>query len=269
MRVLAFDSGVGGLTAIAPLIKKYPGLEVHYFGDLANLPYGTKSPQHIRDLTEKNLRWLLEREKNYSLAVVACNTASAHALEIAQKAGQSFQVPVIGVLEAGCVAAMKSSGKRIVILATSGTVSSQSYVKKLRELSCKKEIIQKACPLFVPLVEDHLYSGPAVEWIIRNYLDSILLKDDAVILGCTHYPFLRGTLAKIYPEVEWIDAGAALLDDSKIIKLLESAKESKEAKRAPIRCVFSDSTVSSEKIEAFLKELALDSLICQVEIARP
>src|SRR4051812_15963412 len=101
-RVLAFDSGVGGLTALAPLVRRLGPLEIFYLGDLANLPYGTKSPARIRELTERNLKWLFQKFPGADLAVVACNTASAHAMDLAQKVAADFRLPAVGVIEAGC-----------------------------------------------------------------------------------------------------------------------------------------------------------------------
>lgn len=266
-RVLAFDSGVGGFTALAPLLKKYSDLEVIYLGDLANLPYGTKSPEHIRELTRRNLSWLFDQHPGAELALVACNTASAHAMPIANLEAQRFSLPILGVIEAGCREAIERQTSRIVVLATAATVGSESYPRALRAQGYSGEIKQKACPLFVPLVEDELFEGEAVEAIARRYLDSNLQAGDAVILGCTHYPFLEASLRRLYPSVNWVDAGAALLHDS----LLQGALSGNTVKvgdsKNRVRALFTDEVGSlRSKIENYFSRLGVTEVELSVEI---
>jgi glutamate racemase len=254
MKVLAFDSGVGGLTAMAPLfrheLKEGRPLDLSYFGDLANLPYGTKSPERIRELTERNLRALLSKGSGFDLLVVACHTASAHALDVAQKVGQEHKVPVVGVLEPGCRAALEKRGDRIVVIATGSTVRSGAYPRALLELGFKGQVLQKACPLFVPLVEDGMHSGPAVEWIIRHYLDSIVQPGDIVILGCTHYPFLAPMLRQIYRDCHFVEAGDALRKDPLVQKAC-----GKKAGRPTLRLCFSDASTNELQARTLVQQL--------------
>lgn len=265
MRIAAFDSGIGGLSAIAPLFHHYPGLEIVYLGDLANLPYGIKSPARIQELTRRNTEWLVNEERRAGRQVqhfvIACNTASAHALDSTRDALKAYQIPVTGVLEPACQLASAHPTRKIVVLATPSTVSSQAYVKKLRELGYTGEIIQKACPLFVPLVEDNLVSGPIAEGIIRRYLDSVHIgSGDSVVLGCTHYPFLLPTLSAIYPGVEWIEAGNALVE-SKVIPETLNPKSNGQGK---LSLIFTDSAFNRAGIDFLLKQLRLEDLAVDI-----
>lgn len=266
LRIAAFDSGVGGLTAIAPLFRLGIPVEITYLGDLANLPYGTKSSKRIQHLTQKNLTWLLrkspESKKRFDVCVIACNTASAHALRAAEKIAAQIKTPLVGVIKPGCASAVKTQRPRIVVLATAATVASHAYLKTLKKLGEHIPIIEKACPLFVPLVEDNLQQSPAAEWIIKNYLDETIHADDAAILGCTHYPFLVPTLKKIYPSVEWIDAGAALISDPTIQKIIQQAelKKSRSAKTSSLTVYFTDRSTSLSRLESFLHELHLERI---------
>ena len=211
--ILAFDSGIGGLSALGPLLAQARGLEIFYFGDLAHLPYGSKSPETVRTLVKEGFLKLLEyveqKAKTPQVAVIACNTASAVALDVVEELSQlKNSFPVFGVIEAGSRAVLKGKGKRI--LGTQGTVRSEAYLQMLQKLGTTKPIIQKACPLFVPLVEENMLQGPATEWIVDHYLKDILREGDDVVLGCTHYPFLRTILEKQFPQASFYDAGAAL-----------------------------------------------------------
>ena len=275
MKIAAFDSGIGGLTAIAPLLKNYPSLQVTYFGDLANLPYGTKSETRIRELTQYNLEWLIEysktgaNPKSYDLLVVACNTASARAMDVALEVGALNKIPVVGVIEPGCKAALATKSPRVVVLGTQSTIASNSYIRGLETVgTLSRPIVQKACPLFVPLVEDGLVAGPAVEWIIRNYLDSVLQPKDAVVLGCTHYPYLLSTLEKLYPDQTWIDAGGSLLLDETVSRLLEREKNA-AAVAGQLDVMVSDQTLSPEQLRKWLRVLGLETFAHTLHTVKP
>lgn len=259
MKIAAFDSGIGGLTAVAPLLKTVSGLEVTYLGDLANLPYGTKSHDRIRQLVPANAEWLLASAQ-YDLFVVACNTASAHALDLCTETAERHGTRAMGVIEPGCRRAASSAASRVVVLATAATVHSQVYPSRLRDSGFRGEIVQKACPLFVPLVEDDLLSGPAVEEIARRYLDSVLRTGDTAILGCTHYPILSATLASLYPEVSWIDAGGSLLAEG-IVQ--PSSGPSK------LRLIFTDSLGDERRVRRFLERTGLAQIETTIEFIPP
>lgn len=265
MKIAAFDSGVGGLSAIAPLFKTYPGLEAVYLGDLANLPYGTKSPKRVRELATGNAKWLLEQSGAgpFEHFIVACNTASAHALEAIREGAKTTNVPVTGVLAPGCRHAVESKPKRILVLATSATVASQAYTTEIKRLGFAGEVTQKACPLFVPIVEEGICTGPLAELTVKNYLEPLApKKGDAVVLGCTHYPFLAATLRKLYPEATWIEAGAALVSQ----KVLGTPGAG--AKRGKLRVLFTD-TPPEATLRRWLVDLGLQDIETTFETIAP
>ncbi len=265
MKIAAFDSGVGGLSAIAPLFKTHPGLEAVYLGDLANLPYGTKSPKRVRELATANAKWLLEQSGAgpFDHFIVACNTASAHALDAIREGAKATKVPVTGVLAPGCRHAVDSQPNRILVLATSATVASQAYPAEIKRLGYANEVTQKACPLFVPIVEEGICTGPLAELTVRNYLDALApKKGDAVVLGCTHYPFLAATLKKLYPETTWIEAGEALVSQ----KVLGTS--SAGGGRGKLRLLFTD-TPPEATLRRWLVDLGLQDVETKFETISP
>ena len=198
-----FDSGVGGLTVAAALMHRMPSESILYLGDTARLPYGTKSPATVRQYTLANVAFLLERR--VKAVVVACNTASALALDQLQAT-----VPVWGVIEAGASAAAAVSHGRVGVIATESTVRSNAYGLALGALRPELEVLSRACPLFVPLVEEGWSTDPIAEEVARRYLQPLLEADvDTLVLGCTHYPLLRPVLEKIAGGVILVDSAEA------------------------------------------------------------
>jgi glutamate racemase len=199
-----FDSGLGGLTVFKALARRMPEESLVYFGDTAHVPYGSKSPEAIARYSAAVARFLSGR--GIKLLVVACNTSSAWALPAIRRAAK---VPVIGVIEPGARAALAASrGGRIGIIGTEATVKSGAYPKALKALSPRALSVTAACPLFVPLVEEGWWSGPVVEAVARKYAAPLkTARVDTVILGCTHYPYLKPVLAKAMgPRVRLIDS---------------------------------------------------------------
>ena len=202
-----FDSGLGGLSVVRALWHHLPSESIVYFGDTGRFPYGTRSPEVIRRFSRQNAAFLLERR--CKAVVVACNTASAHALE--DLAGH-LAVPVLGVVEPGVEAALAAHhGGRLGLLATSGTVGSGAYAKALRRRRPDLDLVSIAAPLFVALVEEGWTNTPATELIVREYTKGFAPGPfDAVILGCTHFPLLRPVLSKVLgPAVALVDAAEA------------------------------------------------------------
>jgi glutamate racemase len=263
MRIAAFDSGVGGLIAIAPLLKNLFPLEVYYLGDLANLPYGTKSSRRIKELTLRNVGRLLNlSDKNFERLILACNTASAHALNETAAACMNQKLECEGVIHAGCQATLlsKPTPSRIVVLATSATVKSEVYPNTLREMGYQNEIVQVAAPLFVPLVEAGLENSPAAQFAVHHYLGSVIQPGDCVILGCTHYPLLRKILQKELPQVsQWIEAGEALLKERWTAQILRSTM-TKDSKNS-LKIYLTDTTVSPQSIHELLSKLEIKDLL--------
>ena len=200
-----FDSGIGGLTVARAIFEQLPGESTVYFGDTARVPYGPKSPETVRRYSLEILRWLLEQR--VKAVVIACNTSTAHALETLQA---ESPVPVIGVIEPGAAAAAGVGGERpIGVIGTAGTIASNAYAKAIRRARPDARVEQRACPLFVPLVEEGWFEHPAGELIAREYLAPLTAAGiGALVLGCTHYPLLKPLLQRVMgPEVRLIDSG--------------------------------------------------------------
>lgn len=209
-----FDSGLGGLTILNALRRTLPHENLIYFGDTANVPYGSKSKEAVTRLSLAIGRFL--QEQNVKLIVVACNTASAQALDELKK---KLAVPVMGVIEPGATKAVSvTKNGHIAVLGTEGTVNSKAYPKALLKNLPNALIIQQACPLFVPLVEENWTNKPAAELIAREYLLPIQQsRADTVILGCTHYPVLKGVLSRILgAQVKLVDSADTLAEAAQV-----------------------------------------------------
>ncbi|MDH3743888.1 MAG: glutamate racemase [Acidobacteriota bacterium] len=186
-----FDSGVGGLTVVAALRRRLPGESILYLGDTARLPYGTKSADTVVRYTQRNLAFLASR--GVKAIVVACNTASALALDRVETS-----LPVWGVIEPGAQEAARVSSGSVGILATETTIRSGAYPRALSRIRPELEVQGKACPLFVPLVEEGWEDDPVTFEIARRYLDPLLESGvDTMVLGCTHYPLLEPTIRRV------------------------------------------------------------------------
>lgn len=201
-----FDSGLGGLTVVHAIYERLPAESTIYFGDTARVPYGPKSPETVRRYSLEILHWLLGQK--VKAVVVACNTSTAHALDALRAASP---VPVIGVIEPGASAAVRAAGGRgIGVIGTAGTVASGAYVRAIQALSPGTPVVQRACPLFVPLVEEGWFDHQATELIGQEYLKPVREAGVAsLVLGCTHYPLLKPLLHRVMgDDVSLIDSGA-------------------------------------------------------------
>lgn len=199
-----FDSGVGGLTVVRAVQDLMPGEDVVYLGDTARLPYGSKSPETIRQFADEDVRFLLS--KGVKAIVVACNTATAHALPMLQ---EKYDVPIIGVIVAGVRAALADEGaERIGIIATRGTIRSHVYQHALATHRTGLMIYAVETALLVPLIEEDWLEEGVTRDVLRKYLDPLVEKGiDTLLLGCTHYPLLVPVLREILPgEVRLIDS---------------------------------------------------------------
>jgi len=200
-----FDSGLGGLTVAHALFERLPRESTIYFGDTARVPYGPKSGDTVRRYSLEIMRWLLDQ--GVKAIVIACNTSTAHALEALQAAAP---VPVVGVIEPGARAAVAvAEGRPIGVIGTAGTIGSGAYERAIRRLAPDADVIARACPLFVPLVEEGWFDRPATALVAEEYLAP--LRDQgvgALVLGCTHYPLLRPLLQRV------MGTGVALIDSA-------------------------------------------------------
>ncbi len=188
-----FDSGIGGLTVLQKIIELLPKENTIYLGDTARAPYGTKSVATVLRYSFENSEFLVE--KGVKLLVVACNTSTAIALD---RLRSSLEVPVIGVIEPGATKALDvTKNKKIGVIGTEATIQSGAYTKALRAKDLKVEVYSRACPLFVPLVEEGWTDNAVVEMTVKVYLGSLKQSGiDTLILGCTHYPLLKKTVRK-------------------------------------------------------------------------
>ncbi|NLD10725.1 MAG: glutamate racemase [Clostridiales bacterium] len=202
-----FDSGIGGLTSIPHLMKQLPDERIIFFGDTARTPYGSKSPDTIRQFTLQIGDFLARQ--NVKMIVIACNTVSATCLDDLRKAFP--EIPVIGVISptAKVVARDCSPEDRIGILATKVTVRTGAYEKKIREKNPAMEhLYSKACPAFVPLIEEGIIDNEIMDLTIKYYLDDFMKDNDinTLVLGCTHYPLIKDNLQRIYPGTNIVNS---------------------------------------------------------------
>jgi glutamate racemase len=199
-----FDSGVGGLTVLREVVRQLPNESTIYFGDTARVPYGSKSRDVIARFSLEIGQFLLQEK--VKMLVVACNTASAFALSALRA---RFDVPIVGVIEPGAKAALAATKTgRVGVIGTEGTIESQAYTEAIKALDQTMEVFGQACPLIVPLVEEGWLEKPVAEAIVKEYLLPLLEnRIDTMVLGCTHYPLLKGLLAKVTgPDVRLIDS---------------------------------------------------------------
>ena len=192
-----FDSGVGGLTVAREIMRQLPNENIVYFGDTARVPYGSKSKNNIIRYSRQIIRFL--QTQNVKAIVIACNTASALALDIVR---QETDIPVIGVVVPGARAAVHTTvSKKIGVIGTEATIRSEMYTRLMQQMDPEVSVIGKACPLFVPLVEEGFAKHRITEEVIDIYLKSMKKSDiDTMILGCTHYPLLRSRIREYMGE---------------------------------------------------------------------
>ena len=190
-----FDSGVGGLTVAREISRQLPNENIVYFGDTARVPYGSKSQNTIIRFSEQIIRFL----KTKDVKAIVCNTASALALDAVR---DEFDVPVMGVVIPGARAAVEATcNRKIGVVGTDATVRSGMYTKIIRQMAPDITVVEKACPLFVPLVEEGFKDHAVTREIIEYYLESMRGSGiDAMILGCTHYPLLRSKIREYMGE---------------------------------------------------------------------
>ncbi len=199
-----FDSGIGGLTVVRSLLTRLPHERIVYVGDTARVPYGPKSPDTVRRYADEIARWLVS--EGVKAIIVACNTATAHALGALQ---QHMPVPVVGVVEPGARAAVRAAGSGPVgVIGTVGTIDSGAYERAIHAITPGMLVLARACPLFVPLVEEGWLDHRVTREVAHEYLDPLLADGiRALVLGCTHYPLLAPLLADLAgPEVTLIDS---------------------------------------------------------------
>lgn len=199
-----FDSGVGGLTVLKEVEKALPQEDTIYLGDTARVPYGTKSPETVTRYSTEIASFLVSRD--IKLLVVACNTASACALETLKK---HFSIPIVGVIEPGArrAASVTRTGK-VGVIGTEGTIRSSAYTKAIKRINPEIEVVTRACPLFVPLAEEGWIDNEVTRMVADIYLGGLKNQGvDTLVLGCTHYPILKKTIGESMGEgVQLVDS---------------------------------------------------------------
>ena len=247
-----FDSGFGGLTVLKALLARIPGAEYAFLGDTARLPYGSKSQRTIARYAAESAQFLVEQQ-HAEFLVIACNTASALALDAIREA---VAVPVLGVIEPGAAAAAASSSSSdVLVIATEATVASHAYAAACRARGLRG--VEKACPLLVPLVEEGWIDAathPVTAEVVRIYLSELLAEaaaagqsPDTLVLGCTHYPLLRPIFELAVPAgMRVIDSAEATADEA--ARLIGFNESHASAARPRIRCFATDSVEKFERL---------------------
>lgn len=236
--IAVFDSGLGGLTAVKELMKVLPEENIIYFGDTGRVPYGSRSDETIIKYVRSDVNFL--KSFDIKLIIVACGTASTVALPHIKN---EVDVPMIGVLSPTVLSAVKATKKkRIGVLGTPGTIASGKYEEEIKKIDSDIFVCNKACPMFVPLVENGFIDDEVAYLVCKKYLDEVLSADvDTIILGCTHYPLLEKSIARIAgPDVTLINSGAVTADYTKKY-LTENNLLSNERKAEQYKYYVSDS----------------------------
>ncbi|MCP4804693.1 MAG: glutamate racemase [Proteobacteria bacterium] len=201
-----FDSGVGGLTVLRALAHELPDEDLLYLGDTARVPYGTRSPETVIKYAQRVAAHMWS--SGIKALVVACNTATAHALPTLQASGEALGIPVVGVVEPGVEAATKATVTgRVAVAGTEGTIRSRRYQDALERRGL--EPVGVACPLFVSLAEEGWTDGEVPRLVAEAYLGGLREGPDTLILGCTHYPLLTSAIASVLPDVRLVDSASA------------------------------------------------------------
>lgn len=257
-----FDSGLGGLTCMRELMRVMPHEDIIYLGDTGRVPYGTRSNETIVKYTLQDIAFLSKFNVKY--IVIACGTVSSVALD---QIDTTSPCPIVGVVDSAVDAALSATqNNRIGVLGTPATIASGSYIKKLRA-KADVEVIANACPLFVPLVENGYTdkNNPVLRLVAQEYLAPLLAKQvDTIILGCTHYPLLKETIADLCPNITLIDVGQqTALTVSQTLKQAGLAATSGEAS---YRFYVTDTTESFERYGSLFLNQPIQGHVERVEL---
>ncbi len=260
-----FDSGLGGLTAVKQIMRELPKESITYFGDTGRVPYGTRSRDTIIKYSKNDVNFLLSRD--VKAIVVACGTVSSVALSELKKC---YDIPIIGVVEAAAKAAVSvTKNGKIGIIGTPGTIKSGSYEKVIAKENPKLKTYSRACPLFVPLVENGHFETEVAELVTEEYLSEIRSSGaDTLILGCTHYPLLKNTIAKFMgSDVVLIDAGAEVAKAlSRDMKTEDRHSEAEDAEQ--YRFYVSDNVDGFESLGGIFLEEKIDGQVEKIDIEK-
>ena len=260
-----FDSGLGGLTAAKEIMRLFPDESIVYFGDTSRVPYGTRSKETIIKYTHSDIRFLLS--KDVKMIVIACGTASSAALP---EIKEDFSVPIYGVVDAAVYTAVRATGnKKIGIIGTSATIKSGAYTAYIKEYDAEIRTFERACPLFVPLVENGHFDTPVTELIIDEYLKDIRAAGvDTLILGCTHYPLLEKAIAR------YMGSGVRLISPGREVAQYLKKKLTPEVMHGPGGDAHRYSYYVSDSVESFTElggvflEKEIDGQVSRIDIEK-
>ena len=252
-----FDSGYGGLTVLKEIAARLPQYDFIYLGDNARAPYGTRSFESVYRYTLESVEWFFR--KSCPLLILACNTASAKALRTIQQNDLPKIDPekrVLGVIRPTTeIIGRFTTTNHVGILATTGTVQSESYLVEIKKFFPSVNVFQQACPMWVPLIENNEHNGPGADYFVKEYLDSLFQKSsaiDTVLLGCTHYPLLKDKIEKLLPQGISIISQGEIVADSLVDYLHRHPEiESKCSKSGHISFYTTDSTEDFDRHAAF------------------
>lgn len=260
-----FDSGLGGLTCVKKIMQELPYENIVYFGDTGRVPYGTRSKETVIKYSKNDVNFLLG--KDVKMIVIACGTVSSTALGVLKA---EYDVPIIGVVEATAEAAISATKNgRIGIIGTPGTIKSGAYEKYIAEKNKDIKTFKKACPLFVPLVENGHFETEVAKLITKEYLEEIKNEGvDTLILGCTHYPLLSKTIGEYMGEnVKLINAGAEVAKSLKG-KLSELGLLKEDGKDGECSYFVSDNVDGFEKLGGLFLEREINGRVEKIDIER-
>jgi len=207
-----FDSGLGGLTSVQELHEKLPQEKVIYYGDTARTPYGSKSPDTIREFATQIVDYLVS--KDVKMVIIACNTATAMALDTLRE--RYPDIPILGVVGPTVRKVVADGCRKVGVIATKATIGSNVYGRYINQLDPGIEVSSLACPAFVPLVEEGMSDGKIMELTVKHYMDDFVAENDFdnLILGCTHYPLIAQHIRKLYPQLKLYNSSAEVISEA-------------------------------------------------------
>ena len=250
MRIGILDSGLGGLTVASEIADKFPNLEIHYIGDTARIPYGTRTPETVRIFAAELFSYL--NRQNIEALVIACNTISAVAYE---EMLETCPVPIIDVIRPTVYEATKKKAKDIAVIGTRATINSNIYRTLIHQISPKTRVREVACPLFVPIVEEGFAHKDIATAVIMDQLKEFISKPpEIIILGCTHYPYLRDKIQHVLPNTFVLDSAKPT---TAILSSIVNLSPSKQAKKAKIHITL---TMESAAIKHLLPKSLKDAM---------
>lgn len=258
-----FDSGLGGLTAVKEIMRILPNEDIVYFGDTGRVPYGSRSPQTLYKYVCQDIRFL--KQFNIKMIAVACGTASTVVLPELENVG----VPIVGVVdEAARAAVAASESKRIGVIATSATINSGAFERRVKAFCSDAEVYSAACPLFVPLAENGHTDTEVSHLVAQEYLEGMKGKIDTLILGCTHYPLMEKSIRKVLgDDVKLINSGAQMANYIKRY-LDENDIRTKKDETGSVSYYVSDTTQMFEQLGSLFLGRQIQGQVKRIDIER-